>query len=82
VRILLSFNWKDAAFPEVLRGGLFRIEPDAQIFFSLISLGGGFLLPKSTSREPKNGCQFAPGIYRLEVIVDDIAHTQQPLRVR
>jgi hypothetical protein len=40
------------------------------------------LLTVSTSREPRNGCPLAPGIYRLEVIVDDFAHSQQPLGMR
>jgi hypothetical protein len=46
VRIFLSFNSKDKAFAEAIRAGLSRIEPDAQIFFSPISLGAGFWLPK------------------------------------
>jgi hypothetical protein len=46
VRKFLSFNSRDTAFAEALRGGLSRLEPDAQIFFSPISLGAGFWLPK------------------------------------
>jgi tetratricopeptide (TPR) repeat protein len=46
VRIFLSFNSKDTASAEAIRAGLSRIEPDVQIFFSPISLGAGFWLPK------------------------------------
>jgi TPR repeat protein len=46
VRIFLSFNSKDVAFAEAIRAGLSRIESGAQIFFSPISLGAGFWLPK------------------------------------
>jgi WD40 repeat protein len=46
VRIFLSFNSKDTPFAEAVRAGLLRIEPCLQIFFSPISLGGGFWLPK------------------------------------
>jgi WD40 repeat protein len=46
VRIFLSFNSKDTAFAEAIRAGLSRIEPDIKIFFSPISLGAGFWLPK------------------------------------
>jgi TIR domain len=46
VRIFLSFNSKDTAFAEAMRAALSRIEPGAQIFFSPVSLGAGFWLPK------------------------------------
>jgi hypothetical protein len=46
VRIFLSFNSRDTALAEAVRAGLSRIEPEAQIFFSLVSLGTGFWLPK------------------------------------
>jgi hypothetical protein len=46
MRIFLSFNSKDAALAEALRAGLAGIEPAAQVFFSPVSLGAGFWLPK------------------------------------
>jgi hypothetical protein len=46
VRVFLSFNSQDTAFAEAIRAGLSRLEPDAKIFFSRISLGAGFWLPK------------------------------------
>jgi hypothetical protein len=46
VRIFLSFNSRDADFAEAVRAGLLRIEPGAEIFFSPISLGAGFWLPR------------------------------------
>jgi hypothetical protein len=46
VRIFLSFNSKDVALAEAIRVGLSRLEPDANIFFSPISLGSGLWLPK------------------------------------
>jgi WD40 repeat protein len=46
VRIFLSFNSRDTALAEAVRSGLSRIEPGAQIFFSSVSLGAGFWLPK------------------------------------
>jgi hypothetical protein len=45
-RIFLSFNSKDAALAEALRAGLAGIEPEAEVFFSPISIGPGFWLPK------------------------------------
>jgi hypothetical protein len=46
VRIFLSFNSRDTDLAEAARAGLSRIEPKAQIFFSSVSLGAGFWLPK------------------------------------
>ena len=46
MRIFLSFNSRDTALAEAVRAGLSRIEPGAQIFFSSVSLGAGFWLPK------------------------------------
>jgi WD40 repeat protein len=46
VRIFLSFNSRDAALAEAVRAGLSRIEPTAQVFFSPVSLGAGFWLPR------------------------------------
>jgi len=46
VRIFLSFNSRDTALAELVRVGLSRIEPTAQVFFSPVSLGAGFWLPK------------------------------------
>jgi TPR repeat protein len=46
MRIFLSFNSKDMALAEAIRTGLSRIDQDAQIFFSPVSLGAGFWLPK------------------------------------
>jgi Novel STAND NTPase 1/TIR domain len=46
MRTFLSFNSRDTALAESVRAGLSRIEPDAQIFFSSVSLGAGFWLPK------------------------------------
>jgi hypothetical protein len=46
VRIFLSFNSRDTALAEAVRAGLSRIDPGAQIFFSSVSLGAGFWLPK------------------------------------
>lgn len=46
LRIFLSFHSKDVALAEALRGGLLRFEPGADIFFSPVSLGAGFWLPK------------------------------------
>ena len=46
MRVFLSFNSKDKSFAEAIRAGLSKIAPDAQIFFSPISLGAGFWLPK------------------------------------
>jgi hypothetical protein len=46
VRIFLSFNSRDTALAEAVRAGLSRVEPAAQVFFSPVSLGAGFWLPK------------------------------------
>jgi hypothetical protein len=46
MRVFLSFNSRDTALAELVRAGLFRIEPTAQVFFSPVSLGAGFWLPK------------------------------------
>jgi WD domain, G-beta repeat len=46
VRIFLSFNSRDTSLAEAVRVGLSRIEPTAQVFFSPVSLGAGFWLPK------------------------------------
>ena len=46
MRIFLSFNSKDIALAEVIRAGLARLEPNATIFFSPVSLGSGVWLPK------------------------------------
>jgi hypothetical protein len=46
VRIFLSFNSKDVALAETIRAGLSRLEPDAKIFFSPVSLGSGLWPPK------------------------------------
>jgi hypothetical protein len=46
VRIFLSFNSKDAGSAETIRTGLLKLEPKAEIFFSPVSLGQGFWLPK------------------------------------
>jgi hypothetical protein len=46
VRIFLSFNSRDTALAEAVRAGLSRIDPTAQVFFSPVSLGAGFWLPK------------------------------------
>jgi hypothetical protein len=46
MRVFLSFNSRDTALAELLRVGLSRIDPTAQVFFSPVSLGAGFWLPK------------------------------------
>ncbi len=46
MRIFLSFNSRDISFAEAIRAGLSTIAPEVQIFFSPISLGAGFWLPK------------------------------------
>lgn len=46
MRIFLSFNSKDAGSAEAIRAGLLKLEPKAEIFFSQVSLGQGFWLPK------------------------------------
>lgn len=46
MRIFLSFNSKDATLAETLRAAILRLEPAAEIFFSPVSLGQGFWLPK------------------------------------
>jgi TPR repeat protein len=46
MRIFLSFNSRDISFAEAIRAGLSKIAPDVKIFFSPISLGAGFWLPR------------------------------------
>ena len=46
MRIFLSFNSKDVALAEAIRAGISRLEPDAKIFFSPVSLGSGLWVPK------------------------------------
>src|ERR1700738_1182084 len=46
MRIFLSFNSKDTALAEAVHARLTTFEPDFQIFFSSVSLGAGFWLPK------------------------------------
>jgi hypothetical protein len=46
VRLFLAFNSKDVALAEAVRAGLSRLEPDAKIFFSPVSLGSGLWVPK------------------------------------
>jgi TIR domain-containing protein len=46
VRIFLSFNSKDVALAEAIRAGLSKLEPEAKIFFSPVSLGSGLWVPK------------------------------------
>jgi hypothetical protein len=46
VRIFLSFNSRDTVLAEAMRAGLSRIDPTAQVFFSPVSLGADFWLPK------------------------------------
>jgi hypothetical protein len=46
VRTFLSFNSRDTALAEAMRAGLSRIDPTVQVFFSPVSLGAGFWLPK------------------------------------
>jgi hypothetical protein len=46
MRIFLSFNSKETALAEALRAGVSRLEPAAQVFFSPVSLGAGFWLPR------------------------------------
>jgi Novel STAND NTPase 1/WD domain, G-beta repeat/TIR domain len=46
LRIFLSFHSKDQALAEALRAGLKRLEPQADIFFSPVSLGAGFWVPR------------------------------------
>jgi WD40 repeat protein len=46
VQIFLSFNSKDLAFADALRSALSNIEPEAKIFFSPVSLGTSFWLPR------------------------------------
>jgi WD40 repeat protein len=45
VRIFLSFNSKDLALAEAMRGELSRLDPGIDIFFSPASLGSGFWVP-------------------------------------
>ena len=46
MRIFLSFNSKEIALAEAIQAGLAKLEPAAAIFFSPVSLGSGFWLPK------------------------------------
>jgi hypothetical protein len=46
MRIFLSFNSEDMALAEALRNGAAGIEPAVQIFFSPVSVGAGFWLPR------------------------------------
>src|SRR5688572_25406791 len=46
MRIFLSFNSKDVALAEGLRASLSGLDPDVRIFFSPVSLGAGFWLPR------------------------------------
>jgi hypothetical protein len=46
VRIFLSFNSRDTALAEAVRAGLSQIDPTAKVFFSPVSLGAGFWLPR------------------------------------
>jgi hypothetical protein len=46
MRIFLSFNSKDLALAQAIRVGLSRLEPDAKIFFSPVSLSSGLWVPK------------------------------------
>jgi hypothetical protein len=46
MRVFLSFNSKDLGLAEQLRAGLTSFEPAAQVFFSPVSIGAGFWLPK------------------------------------
>jgi hypothetical protein len=46
LRIFLSFHSKDRTLAEALRVGIKRLEPQADFFFSPVSLGAGFWLPK------------------------------------
>ena len=46
MRIFLSFNSRDTGLAEAVRVGPSRIEPTAEVFFSPVSLGAGFWLPK------------------------------------
>ena len=46
LRIFLSFHSKDLPIAEEVRAGLGRLDPGAQVFFSPVSLGAGFWVPK------------------------------------
>ena len=46
MRIFLSFHSRDIALAEAIQAGLSRIEPGAEVFFSPVSLGAGFWLPR------------------------------------
>src|SRR5215510_11018314 len=46
MRIFLSFNSKEVGLAEALRAALVGVEPAAQVFFSPISLGAGFWMPR------------------------------------
>jgi len=55
VRIFLSFNSRDTALAEAVRASLSRIEPTAKVFFSPVSLGAGFWLPKLAEELGESG---------------------------
>jgi hypothetical protein len=46
MRVFLSFNSRDTALAQALRAALVGVEPAADVFFSPVSLGSGFWLPK------------------------------------
>src|SRR5262249_7572884 len=46
MRIFLSFNTRDQTLAEAVSAGLLKLEPEAEIFFSPVSLGQGFWLRK------------------------------------
>ena len=46
MRIFLSFHSKDQLIAQSLRTGLTSLEPTADVFFSPVSIGPGFWLPK------------------------------------
>ena len=46
MKLFLSFNSKDTRVASALRDALVRLDPGLEIFFSPVSLGQGFWLPK------------------------------------
>jgi len=46
VRVFLSFNSKDADLAEAIRAGLAGLDRGVEVFFSPVSLGAGFWLPR------------------------------------
>jgi hypothetical protein len=46
LRIFLSFHSKDRPLAEAMRAGLLRLSDSVEVFFSPVSLGAGFWLPK------------------------------------